>query len=115
MKVFDRSSPGLLLGYEGAKIAAAHAGEAWRDEAFDAFARYAARGVPFTTEEVRTNATLSDPPDKRAWGQIALRAARAGIVERVGVTRAKSKSVHGMWVTQWRLAAGRNGEQTQTV
>lgn len=93
---------GLAKGHAQAERAAQHAGEAWREAAYRAFVNYAARGERFTTEDVREdNPQLPPPPDKRAWGHIALRAKREGVVRAVSWVRAKSETVHGMVVTQW--------------
>lgn len=101
---------GLSLGHDMAQIAADKAGEGWKEQAYAVFVNYAKNHETFTTEEVRQSANdLGSPPDARAWGQVALRAKREGVVQAVGWVRANSKSVHGMVVTQWKANAGHFG------
>lgn len=94
---------GLAIGHGMAEVAADKAGDTWKERAYAAFVDYANSHDAFTTEEVRQSAVgLGSPPDDRAWGQVALRAKREGVVKSVGWVRANSKSVHGMVVTQWK-------------
>lgn len=93
----------LALGHRLAGLAADKAGDDWKDEAFAAFCRHAAMGEPFTTEDVRlANPSLPPPPDRRAWGQVALRAQREEVVVAIGQRRVKSS--HGMFKTLWSRA-----------
>jgi hypothetical protein len=50
---------------------------------------------------VRKAYDLPPPPDLRAWGAITIKAHKNDIVQNVGWTRAKSKTVHGMVVSLW--------------
>jgi hypothetical protein len=96
--------PGLELGHAKAQQAADHAGEEWKDLAYSAFTAFAQENRLFTTEDVRkANLDLPLPPDGRAWGQVALRASRAGIVKSVGTRRVESS--HGMFKTLWETQA----------
>ena len=93
---------GLAIGHAMAEVAADNAGEEWKAAAFYAFKRHAMKHQFFTTEEVRAaNPDMPPPPDDRAWGSIALRAKREGVVVGSSWVRATSRSVHGMVVTQW--------------
>lgn len=101
---------GLTIGHAMAEIAADNAGSFWKEEAFEAFKQYARTNEEFTTEDVRrANSELSAPPDDRAWGHIALRAKREGIVKAAGWVRANSRTVHGMVVTKWRSQNANTG------
>lgn len=94
---------GLEIGHAMAKVAADHAGDEWKDAAFESFKQFARMNYEFTTEQVRAASLhLPPPPDKRAWGFIAKKASKEGIVSAVGPVRAESKTVHGMYVTLWR-------------
>lgn len=94
---------GLSIGHAMAEVAADNAGEFWKEEAFYAFKQYAMTHSHFTTEEVRAaNPDMPPPPDDRAWGSIALRAKREGVVVGSGWVRANSRTVHGMVVTMWQ-------------
>lgn len=98
---------GLQLGHAMAHVAAHNAGDEWKDSAFEAFKHYARAHLEFTTEQARLAATeVTAPPDRRAWGQVALRAKREGVVGSSGWVRAASPSVHGMVVTLWRSKLG---------
>lgn len=91
------------LAIEGANRAANHAGDQWKDYAWRALLAFLenVRGE-FIMEDVRwANPQVPEPPDNRAWGQIALRAKRAGLIEKVGNAPAKDKGVHGSIVTLW--------------
>lgn len=99
----DTLPAGLFIGHAAAEAAAAHAGEPWKERAYKAFVSYASTHSTFTTEEVRlASPQVEAPPELRAWGQIALRAKRAKVVEFDGWTFAKEKNVHGNAVTQWK-------------
>ena len=94
---------GLVLGRAMAEIAADHAGDEWKEMAYQEFKNFASRQNIFTTEQVRKSIPFFPaPPDNRAWGHVALRAKREGIVESHGWVRADSLKVHGMVVTLWR-------------
>lgn len=98
-------STGAELRDQGIERAADHAErvrEGWKDMAFSAFHEYAKVNTDFTTEQVRlASPQVPEPPDKRAWGHVALRAAREGVVEKIGVVKAVNPKVHCMYVTLW--------------
>lgn len=103
----------LTLGHEMAELAADKAGGDWKEAAFAAFVDHARAHKFFTTEEVRqSNPDLPPPPDTRAWGVIARRAAKDGVVVSAGWTRAKSMTVHGMVVTRWESQIGGKQEKS---
>jgi hypothetical protein len=45
---------------------------------------------------------LPVPPDKRAWGAVMLRAAKAGYIEKVGYGACQAPNVHRSICTMWR-------------
>lgn len=103
----DRSIAARAARDAGIARAADHAdrsSEDWSDRAFSAFVSTAKRLPYFTTEQARQLAPddLPDPPDKRAWGHVARRAVREGIVERAGFVTADDPRVHCNVVTRWR-------------
>ena len=76
---------GVLFGQEMAKLAADKAGEQWKQRAFDAFVNYAKAHKQFLTEDVRmSNEDVGNPPDKRAWGHIAVSAKKQGVIKKIG-------------------------------
>jgi hypothetical protein len=96
------TSNGLKLGHKMAEMAGDHAGEAWKNIAYNAFVDYAKKNSKFTTEDVRkANPQLPSPPDGRAWGVIPRRGVKDGIVTCLGWTRAKDLTVHGRAVSLW--------------
>ena len=46
---------------------------------------------------------LPDPPTHRAYGAIIVRAAKAGLIERVGYAPVKNKKAHCTPATVWRV------------
>lgn len=98
------------LKAKGMAMAAFSAGPTWMAQA-EAFALHVA-GLSvdgtFTTEEVREmgRGILPDPPNLKSWGAVMAGLARRNKIRRVGFVRAKSKSVHSMHVTLWKLETG---------
>lgn len=98
---------GEQLKLAGMAEAAAHADKTvpdWSALAEAVMDRASIEMNSFTTEEVRTlyGDLLPEPPDKRAWGAVATKLARARKIERVGFVKAKSRTVHGMYVSLWK-------------
>jgi hypothetical protein len=92
-----------LLGAERAATSANRACAGWTNRALALFEDHARKHEFFTTEEVRlANPDFEIPPDKRAWGHVARNAQLLNIVKNVGVIKAKSSTVHNMWVTKWQ-------------
>lgn len=77
----------------------------WVAAAFEAFVAYAILRGPergFTTEDVRAAATTVPPaPDGRAWGAVAQRAKREGVVIPCGWRLVQSSN--GSPKTLWKL------------
>ena len=97
------------LAVEGMNNAAAHAEretEGWNRMAFEAFVRYVnAVSEPFMTEDVRNYAEalgMPEPPDKRAWGAIAMKAKRAGLIVSLGYAPQQSVNAHKAPKTLWK-------------
>lgn len=93
----------------GIAVAVEHADRvhpSWRERAYDALVAYAATHPTFTIEQLRADvgATLEDPPSQRAWGGIAQRAQRAGLIEHHGWTQADNPACHCGEVRIWRRA-----------
>lgn len=94
---------GQAIGHFRAEQAMQNAGMTWAFIAYSNFIEFARSHENFTTEMVRAAyPTMPSPPDSRAWGAIALKARRGGVVESIGWVRAESSKVHGMVVTQWQ-------------
>lgn len=105
-------STGQQLAIFGAQLAADHAdrvtGGNWTADAWDFFIGWAKaqQGKTFQGEEARqaANGLLPEPPEPRAWGAIVMRAAKAGLIVRVGYAPVKDPRSHhspkSVWV--WR-------------
>lgn len=92
------------LGHEGAALAAAKADRVhgdWTAKAAAAWYRHAREHQFFTAEDVRLASVADVPaaPDQRAWGAVARAAMRMDYCKAAGVTRAKSRNVHGSYST----------------
>lgn len=93
---------GTEIGHARAKQAADHAGDKWKRTAYEAFLAFAETHRSFKTEDVRNaHPEIPPPPDKRAWGAIALMARRNQVISSGGPVKAESPMVHGMYVTLW--------------
>jgi hypothetical protein len=59
----------------------------------------------FMVEEVRESAKgiIPEPPSKRAWGGIVVRAAKNGFIERAGYGKVKNPKAHCTPATLWRV------------
>lgn len=108
---------GMRLATDGAARAADHADAkvpSWTEQALDYFEEFARRHATFKTEDARMYAEargLPFPPDKRAWGQVALSAARNKTIFALGYTTADDPKVHHNPVRLWGssyFARGRN-------
>lgn len=99
----------------GMTLAASHADrtyEGWSDDALEFFRLFAHQrgGEFFMTEDVRAWAEkmgFPPPPDNRAWGHVAKRAAMDGVVRRIGYDKQRSATCHGSPKTLWANAQHR--------
>lgn len=99
-------------GIAGAAFHADAVVPSWSDKAYDLFVALAGQGVEFTTEKVRLLCAemklLPEPPDNRAWGAVAMRARKAGVIEHSGrYTPSTDPKCHHRPVAVWRAAGGR--------
>ncbi|MFJ3048538.1 hypothetical protein ACIPEN_22110 [Herbaspirillum chlorophenolicum] len=100
---------GTQLGFDLAQAGAARAAEHadhqhadWSDLALQAFRDHAVSHTQFSTEDVIASAVkLPPPPDKRAWGQVAIKARRLGICVKSHIGTSKLPHAHGRWITVW--------------
>jgi len=79
----------------------------WSDRAYAFLTDYLRTHATFTTEQVRDAAAgiVNEPPSRRAWGAVTLRAVRAGWIVREGYVNANDPKVHMNVVTLWRVVA----------
>lgn len=76
------------------------AGPEWAELAFAGIRSLANVGEPFTSETLRD--LIGDPPRPNAVGAIFARAAKAGLIVKVGRRPAKRPSLHASELTEWR-------------
>ena len=77
----------------------------WSEDAYQLLCTYARSRSNFMVEEVRQFAKksgLPDPPSLRAWGSIAARAAREGVITRVGFRQVSNPSAHCTPAAVWQ-------------
>jgi len=94
----------------GMALAASHAereADGWSHQAGELFVLYAIQHPDgFMTEEVRLWAEklgFDLPPDNRAWGYVAKKAAKEGHVYAAGFAKQRSSTCHGSPKTIWKL------------
>jgi hypothetical protein len=102
---------GARLRDEGIDRAVAHADRVtpkWSERAYEGLRRfmvYVSGKDEFTSEHVRYFAEgwgLPSPPDKRAWGVVMMRAARAGLIRKTGrFTTSRNPNCHKMPKALW--------------
>jgi len=108
--LFDLSE-GRRLRDEGMIRAASHANritDDWQDKAYQILCEFVAKsdGQSFLAEDVRAYAinrhNLPHPPDNRAWGAPITKAAKAGLIVRIGYRQSRQKDCHASPNTVWR-------------
>lgn len=106
------SASGEQLRDAGIQQAVDHANAVhprWIDQATDALRTYIqvhphTKLHPFTSENVRDFAEklgLPEPPHLRAWGGVFQRAAKDGLIEKVGIAQSQAAHCHCSFVSQW--------------
>lgn len=79
----------------------------WSEQAFSQFKVFliAQRGE-FMSEDFREFASgmLPEPPSKRAFGHVMLRAAKAGLIKKVGHSPVKNIKAHRAFASVWTKA-----------
>ena len=94
---------GRDIGHAKAQLAADHAGVEWQDAAFKALSDFATCHRQFTVEDVRQACPNIHAPTDKAWGAIALRARRAGLIAACGNVKVQGgRMVATLW--QSRIA-----------
>lgn len=92
-------------GIERAKNHADRVQTEWSDDAYNYFVGYLRTHRLFSTEEVREYALRNgfmDAPDGRAWGAIAVRARKAGLIVHDHFESARNIKKHRCPLRIWR-------------
>lgn len=105
----DKELTGAQLRDAGIIKAITHANqkvEKWSDKAYSFLLEYITTTTQFKTEDARAYAErrgLEEPPSKRAWGGIILKAARARLVIKDGHTLVDNPKAHKCLATLWKV------------
>ena len=99
---------GQLLRDKGIKMSVENADkniENWSQKAYYFFINYIKDKKFFMTEDVRiaSEGLLETPPSKRAWGSIAVRAKKEGLIESAGFSAVKNPKAHSTPATLWKV------------
>jgi len=105
---FPPQQSGEDLRDEGIEQALNHANETaerWSEIAYDFLKRYMLDNPVFMAENVREAAAniVPEPPSKRAWGGVLVRAAKEGLIIRMGFRNVKNARAHCTPATLWAL------------
>jgi len=99
---------GAELRDEGMKLAEDNANRkipGWSDGAYRVLETFLENhNDTFMTEDVRAFAALIDfelPPNARAWGSVIMRAAKNGLIHKVGFAQVKNKKAHRANAALW--------------
>jgi hypothetical protein len=102
-----REARAKQLRDEGIRQAADHAGDDWKSLAYALFLQFLAQwpGELFMTEDARhwASGRIELPPDNRAWGYVAVRAAKAGVIVKHGYGPQRDPKHHKAPGTVWRI------------
>jgi len=104
---------GSELRDEGIKQAIEHANsktEGWAEKAYNFLLLFIKCNPEFLTEDVRRCSTgiVPEPPSRRAWGGIVVRAAKNGIIESIGYRPVRNPKAHRTPATLWRVKQSNN-------
>lgn len=107
LAMFDADA-GAKLRDAGMQRAIDHAdrvhGGTWAENAYSLLLSYASGRSEFLAEDYRAAAIaagLPTPPDLRAFGAVMVRAARSGVIRRIGFGTVKNKRAHRSICTIW--------------
>lgn len=78
--------------------------ENWANTAYQFLINYLNQGYEFMTEDVRVASfgIIPEPPSKRAWGAIIVKAKKEGLIYRVGYSSVKNPKAHGTPAAVWK-------------
>jgi hypothetical protein len=90
-------------GIQRAVDHANYTNDGWSDAAYSFFLSYITRHQSFMTEEVRAASygIVPEPPSLRAWGAVIVRAAREGLIRRIGYQQVKNANAHMTPAALW--------------
>lgn len=76
----------------------------WSDRAFAFLLEFITRNDEFLAEDVRNEAKgiVPDPPSKRAWGGVIVRAKKEGYIVSIGFKQVSNPKAHRTPATLWK-------------
>jgi len=79
--------------------------ESWPEIAYQFLQGYIRRNRRFMTEQVReaSEGYVPEPPSTRAWGGVVVRAARRGLIRKVGFANVSNPTAHCTPATVWEV------------
>lgn len=100
---FEAASLARDAGIEEAVNHANQVENNWSEQAFEFLKTFASSAGEFMTEDVRVAAQgiIPSPPDARAWGGVVKRAAKIGVISKVGVKCKSDKVSHCAFAGVW--------------
>lgn len=104
---FDRKA-GQAEARAGAQEASDHAeaktDQEWSAKAFKFLNEYIKTVGRFMAEDLRRASTdqVPEPPSLRAWGHIVGKAARVGLITRIGYEKVKNRKAHATPAAVWQ-------------
>lgn len=77
----------------------------WSENAFQYLKHYIRDNKVFMAEDVRESARgiIPEPPSKRAWGGVIVRAVKQGMITRIGFSNVKNIKAHCTPATLWSV------------
>lgn len=93
------------IGMEAAKVHADSKELSWSEQAYKFLLGYCKTNKEFMAEEVRVAATdvVPEPPSKRAWGSIFMKAAKNEVIKRIGFKKTTNPKAHRTPATLWQV------------
>jgi hypothetical protein len=91
-------------GMERARVHADMRKADWSRDAYEFLLLFLQNNDEFLIEDVRNEAEgiLPEPPSKRAWGSIAVKAAKEGHIRKIGYKEVTNPKAHKTPATLWK-------------
>ena len=102
---FEKAKELRDLGMLSAEINANKKNNEWSCLAFNFLIEYAKNNTEFLAEDVRAASAdiVPEPPSKRAWGGIFVRACKTGLICRNGYRKVSNPKAHCTPATLWKV------------
>jgi hypothetical protein len=107
-KIMNQSKQLRDAGIQQAVAHADNTSPGWSQRAYNAFVAYVMQLLPgqtFLTEDARlwaaAHRNLEPPPSERAWGAVAVKACREGVIRKAGYASVSNPKAHCTPATLW--------------